>query len=142
MSTDAMPGRAMNVRVLIADDHPVVRHGLKLMLGAEADLSVAGEASSGHEVIEKCGRFGWDVAVVDYNMPGKGGVDLIKELRQRFPNRPVLVLSMYPEAQYALRVLKAGAAGYLTKESATEELVNAIRKVAKGGRFVSAALGE
>jgi len=75
-------------------------------------------------------------------MPGRGGVDLVKELRRRYPNRPVLVLSMYPEDQYALRALKAGAAGYLTKESATEDLVNAIRKVAKGGRFVSAALGE
>ena len=132
----------MRVQVLIADDHPVVRQGLKQMLGAEADLAVAGEASNGHEAIELCERVAWDVAVVDYNMPGRGGVDLVKELRRRYPNRPVLVLSMYPEDQYALRALKAGASGYLTKESATEELVNAIRKVANGGRFVSAALGE
>jgi len=132
----------LRVQVLIADDHPVVRQGLKQMLGAEADLAVAGEASNGHEAIELCERVAWDVAVVDYNMPGRGGVDLVKELRRRYPNRPVLVLSMYPEDQYALRALKAGASGYLTKESATEELVNAIRKVANGGRFVSAALGE
>jgi DNA-binding NarL/FixJ family response regulator len=132
----------MSVRVLIADDHPVVRQGLKQMLGAEADLTVAGEASSSQETVELCGRVAWEVAVVDYNMPGKGGVELVKELRRRFPQRPVLVLSMYPEDQYAVRVLKAGAAGYLTKESAAEELINAIRKVAKGGRFVSAALGE
>jgi two-component system, NarL family, invasion response regulator UvrY len=132
----------VSVRVLIADDHPVVRQGLKQMLGAESDFTVAGEASSGQEAIELCGRLAWDVAVVDYNMPGKSGVDLVKELRRKFPDRAVLVLSMYPEDQYALRVLKAGAAGYLTKESATEELVTAIRKVAKGGWFVSAALGE
>jgi DNA-binding NarL/FixJ family response regulator len=132
----------MNMRVFIADDHPVVRQGLKQLLSAEADFSVAGEASSGHEVIDQCGRFAWDVAVVDYRMPGKGGIDLIKELRQRFPDRPVLVLSVCPEDQYAMRVLRAGAAGYLTKESAPEDLVNAIRKVARGGRFVSAALGE
>ena len=132
----------MTVRVLIADDHPVVRQGLKQMLGAEPDITVAGEADSSQEVVELSGRVAWEVAVVDYNMPGKGGVDLVKELRRRFPQRAVLVLSMYPEDQYALRVLKAGAAGYLTKESATEELINAIRKVANGGRYVSAALGE
>lgn len=132
----------MTVRVLIADDHPVVRQGLKQMLGAEPDLTLAGEANDSQEVVELCGRVDWEVAVVDYNMPGKGCLELVKELRRRFPQRPVLVLSMYPEDQYALRVLKAGAAGYLTKESAAEELINAIRKVAKGGRFVSAALGE
>lgn len=132
----------MTVRVFIADDHPVVRQGLKQMLGTEPDLAVAGEASNSQETIERCGQVAWEVAVIDYNMPGKGGVELVKELRRRFPQRPVLVLSMYPEDQYALRVIKAGAAGYLTKESAAQDLINAIRKVAKGGRFVSAALGE
>ena len=132
----------MTLRVLIADDHPVVRQGLKQMLSTEAHLAIAGEASTGEETVELCAQEAWEVAVVDYNMPGKGGVELVKELRRRFPQRPVLVLSMYPEDQYAMRVLKAGAAGYLTKESAAEELVNAIRKVAKGGRFVSATLGE
>jgi len=132
----------MSVKILIADDHPVVRQGLRQMLGAEADLAVVGEARSGREVVELCGRVTWDVAVVDYNMPGKGGIELVKELRSRYPNHPVLVLSMYPEERYAVRVLKAGAAGYLTKESAAEDLVTAIRKVAKGGRFVTPALGE
>ncbi|MFM2066608.1 MAG: hypothetical protein RLZZ584_1517 [Pseudomonadota bacterium] len=132
----------MTLRVFIADDHPVVRQGLKQMLGAEPDLTVATEAASANEAIELAAQVEWDVAVVDYNMPGKGGVDLVKDLRRRYPLRPVLVLSMFPEDQYALRVLKAGAAGYLTKESAAEDLVNAIRKVARGGRFVSAALGE
>ena len=132
----------MSVRVLIADDHPVVRHGLKQMLCAEADLAVAGEACTGQEAIELSTRVAWEVAVIDYNMPGKGGVELVKELRRHHPQRPVLVLSMYPEDQYALRVIRAGAAGYLTKESAADDLVKAIRKVAGGGRFVSAALGE
>ena len=121
----------MTVRVLIADDHPVVRHGLKQMLGAEPDLAVAGEACSGQEAIELSARVAWEVAVVDYNMPGKGGVELVKELRRHYPQRPVLVLSMYPEDQYALRVLKAGAAGYLTKESAGDELV---KRDPQGGR--------
>ena len=84
----------------------------------------------------------WEVAVLDYNMPGKNGLELIKELRQRYPGRAVLILSMYPEDRYAVRALKAGAAGYLTKESAPEELVSAIRKVAGGGRYVTPTLGE
>jgi DNA-binding NarL/FixJ family response regulator len=130
------------MRILIADDHPVVRQGLRLVLGAAEDLSVAGEAKDGDEAVALAGRVAWDVAVVDYNMPGKGGVELVKELRRRFPERPVLVLSIYPEDRYALRLLRAGAAGYLNKESAPEELVGALRKVAAGGRYVSPALGE
>ena len=132
----------MTVHVLIADDHPIVRQGLRQMLSAEPGLNVAGEAGSVQEAIDLAEHVQWDVAVVDYNMPGRGGVDLVKELHRRHPRRAVLVLSMYPEDQYALRVIKAGASGYLTKESATDELVKAIRKVAGGGRFVSATLGE
>jgi two-component system, NarL family, invasion response regulator UvrY len=112
------------------------------MLDAEQDLDVVLEAKDGHEVIEQSARIAWDVAVLDYNMPGKGGIELVKELRRRYPERPVLVLSMYPEDRYALRLLKAGASGYLNKESAADELVGALRKVAGGGRYVSAALGE
>lgn len=130
------------MRILIADDHPVVRQGLRQVLDAVEDLDVAGEAKDGNEAVALAGRVAWDVAVIDYNMPGKGGVELVKELRRRFPDRPVLVLSMYPEDRYALRLLRAGAAGYLNKESAPEELVGALRKVAGGGRYVSAALGE
>jgi two-component system invasion response regulator UvrY len=130
------------MRILIADDHPVVRQGLRQVLDAETDLSVVGEAKDGSEAVALAGRVAWDVAVVDYNMPGKGGIEVVKELRRRYPERPVLVLSMYPEDRYALRLLKAGAAGYLNKESAPEELVGALRKVAGGGRYVSAALGE
>lgn len=130
------------MNILIADDHPVVRQGLRQMLSSEEDLTVVGEARNGHEVVELSRKLPWDVAVLDYNMPGKNGLELVRELRQRHPNRPVLILSMYPEERYALRALKAGAVGYMTKESAPGELVSAIRKVAKGGRYVSASLGE
>ncbi len=130
------------MKVLIADDHPVVRQGLRQMLALEQDLTVVGEARNGQEVVELSRRVPWEVAVLDYNMPGKNGLELIKELRQRYPGRAVLVLSMYPEDRYALRALKAGAAGYLTKESAPEELVSAIRKVAGGGRYITPTLGE
>jgi two-component system, NarL family, invasion response regulator UvrY len=130
------------MKVLIADDHPVVRQGLRQMLAVESDLTVVGEARNGQEVVELSRRVPWEVAVLDYNMPGKNGLELIKELRQRYPGRAVLILSMYPEDRYAVRALKAGAAGYLTKESAPEELVSAIRKVAGGGRYVTPTLGE
>lgn len=130
------------MKILIADDHPLVRQGLKQVLDAQSDLAVVAEAKDGDELISQAGRVAWDVAVIDYNMPGKAGVELVKELRRRYPERPVLVLSMYPEDRYALRLLKAGAAGYLNKESAPEELVGALHKVAGGGHYVSAALGE
>ena len=130
------------MRVLIADDHPVVRHGLRQMLAQESDVTVVGEARDGQEVIDLCGSVAWDVAVLDYHMPGKNGLELVKELRQKYPGRSVLILSMYPEDTYAVRALKAGASGYLTKESAPEDLVAAIRKVAAGGKYVTPALGE
>jgi len=130
------------MRVLIADDHPVVRHGLRQMLEQESDVTVVGEACDGQEVIDLCGRVAWDVAVLDYQMPGKNGLELVKELRHRYPGRSVLILSMYPEDTYAVRALKAGASGYLTKESAPEDLVAAIRKVAAGGKYITPALGE
>ena len=130
------------MKILIADDHPVVRQGLRQMLAAETDLTVVGEAKNGNEVVELSRRIAWDVAVLDYNMPGRSGLELVKDLRHRFPGRAVLILSMYPEDRYAIRALKAGAAGYVTKDSAPEELVNAIRKVAKGGKYVSPALAE
>ena len=130
------------MRVLIADDHPVVRHGLRQMLAQESDVTVVGEARDGEEVMDLCGRVAWDVAVLDYQMPGKNGLELVKELRNRYPGRSVLILSMYPEDTYAVRALKAGASGYLTKESAPEDLVAAIRKVAAGGKYITPALGE
>lgn len=130
------------MNLLIADDHPVVRQGLRQMLDQEADFHVVGEARNGGEVVDLSKNVDWDVAVLDYNMPDATGLDLVKDLHQRFPDKPVLILSMYPEDRHAVRVLKAGAAGYLTKETAPEELVRAIRKVAGGGKYVTTALGE
>jgi len=112
------------------------------MLSQEKDFTVTGEARTGYELQDLSRKVPWDVAVLDYNMPDTTGLELVKDLHHRFPNKPVLILSMYPEDRHAVRVLKAGAAGYLTKETASEELVRAIRKVAGGGKYVTTALGE
>ena len=130
------------MRILIADDHPVVRQGLRQMFADEADLTVVAEARNGQELLDLARRIAWDVAVLDYNMPGKTGLELLKELRRGYPSRPTLIMSMYPEDRYAIRALKAGAAGYLAKESAPEELIRAVRKVAGGGRYITTSLGE
>ncbi len=130
------------IRVLIADDHAVVREGLKQIVTENPDMTIAGEAGNGHEVLELARTRDCDLVLLDLAMPGKDGLDTLKELRLLQPQLPVLILSVYPEEQYAVRLLRAGAAGYLTKESAPEELVAAIRKVSKGGRYVSASLGE
>jgi DNA-binding NarL/FixJ family response regulator len=130
------------IRVLIADDHAVVRQGLKQILGDTPDMVVAGEATNGQEALDKVRAEVWDVVVLDLSMPDRSGLDVLKQLRSERPNLPVLVLSMYAEDQYAMRVLKAGASGYLTKDSAAEELVKAVRKVVSGGRYVSPFLAE
>lgn len=132
----------MTLRVLVADDHPVVRKGLKELLESEPGLAVVAQAKSGQEALELSRRVAWDVAVVDYNLPGKDGIELVKALRRRHAGRPVLILSIYPADRYALRALRAGAAGWLSKETAPEALVGAIRKVARGGRYVSPAVAE
>src|ERR1700681_1934539 len=130
------------VKVLIADDHPVVRQGLKMMLSADPEVDVVGEARDGDEAFEMAHRVDWDVAVFDYSMPGKGGVELLAEEKHDYPERPVLILSIYPEDPHGLRALKAGAAGYISKETAGEELTAAVKKAASGGRYVSPALAE
>ncbi|MCK4581146.1 MAG: response regulator transcription factor [Dehalococcoidia bacterium] len=130
------------IRVLIADDHAVVREGLKQILAGTPDMVVADEARSGQEVLEKVRKSGFDVVVLDISMPGRSGLDILKELRGVKPELPVLVLSVYPEEQYAVRVMRAGASGYLTKESAPDELVAAIRKVSRNRKYVSASLAE
>jgi two-component system, NarL family, invasion response regulator UvrY len=130
------------IRVLIADDHAIVREGLKQIVADTQDVVVAGEAANGHEVLEYARREDCDVVLLDIAMPGKDGLSTLKDLRALKPHLPVLVLSMYPEDQYAVRVLKAGASGYLTKESAPEELVAAIRKVSTRGKYISRSLGE
>jgi DNA-binding NarL/FixJ family response regulator len=130
------------MRILIADDHAVVRQGLRQILAADPDVVVAGEAKDGNEALELARNVEWDVAVLDFSMPGTSGFDLLSEMKRRFPARPVLILSMHPEDLHATRVLKAGGAGYITKESASQELTEAIKKVANGGKYVSASLAE
>lgn len=130
------------IRLLIADDHAVVRRGVRQIVDSEHDMTVVAEASSASELIELARKHRVDVIVVDVTMPGRSGLDALKQLRQDLPRVPVLVLSMHPEDQYAVRTLKAGASGYLTKESAPEELVKAVRRVMTGRRYVSASLAE
>ena len=130
------------IRVLVADDHTIVREGLKQILAKSGDLLVAGEAANGNDVLKMVREQLWDVLVTDMSMPGRNGIELIKLVKEARPKLPVLVLSMYGEEQYAVRVIRAGASGYLNKESASEQLVAAIRKVAAGGVYVSAAVSE
>ena len=127
------------IRVLLADDHEIVRDGLKRILAATTDVRVAGEAASGDEALALVRANDYDVALLDMSMPGLSGIDLIKRVRIEKPKLRILVLSMHGEQQYAARALKAGAAGYLTKESAAEMLLGALRKVAAGGVHVSEA---
>lgn len=130
------------IRILIADDHAVVRSGLKQMLSEHADFSVAGEASDGLEVLKKLREQPFDLLLTDMSMPGRSGIELLKLVKAEHPKLAILVLSMHKEEQYAVRALKAGARGYLTKESAPDQLVFAIRKVAGGGVFISPGVAE
>lgn len=130
------------INILIADDHSVVREGLKQIISGNADMTVLAEACSGNEAIEKIRKNPVSVAILDISMPGKNGLDTLKEIKVIHPDLPVLILSMYPEEQYALRFFRAGASGYLTKKSAPEELINAIRTVSKGKKYVSPSLAE
>jgi two-component system invasion response regulator UvrY len=130
------------MRILIADDHAVVRHGLKQILADEFKRAEFGEARNGQEVLNKVWKEKWDVVILDITMPGRGGLEILKEVKKARPKIPVLVLSMHPEDQFAVRVLKAGASGYMTKESAPEQLVEAIRKIVAGGRHISPSLAE
>lgn len=123
--------------ILVADDHAVVRKGLVQIISGAIDLEVAEEASTGGEVIDKIRASRFDVVVLDLNMPDQSGLDVLKQLKSEFPDLPVLILSVHSENQYAVRVLKAGASGYLTKESAPDQLVAAIRRVADGKRYLS-----
>lgn len=130
------------IRVLLADDHPIVRAGLREILADTGDIAVAGEAVNGQEVLERVRGGDYDVAVLDMSMPGRSGIELIRLVKQEKPKLRVLVLSMHSEEQYAVRALKAGASGYLTKESAADQLVAAIRRIAAGGAFVSPETAE
>jgi DNA-binding NarL/FixJ family response regulator len=130
------------IRVVIADDHTIVREGLKQLLLAASDLEVAGEARDGHEVLERVRNSDFDVLLLDMSMPGKSGMELIRQVKGEKPKLRVLVLSMHAEHQYAVRAIKSGASGYLTKDSASRELVSAIRKVAGGGAYISPEVAE
>jgi len=125
------------IRVLLADDHTLVREGLKQLLGSAVDIRVTGEAANGDEALALARTDEFDLAVLDMSMPGLAGIELIKRVRQERPKLPILVLSMHGEQQYAARALKAGAAGYLTKDAAASQLVSAIRKIAAGGVHIS-----
>jgi len=130
------------IRILIADDHAIVRHGLRQILSDSEDLVVSGEARNGVEALQLAREGEWDVVLLDVSMPDRNGIDTLKQLRKEFPRLPVLMLSMHPEEHYAVRALKAGASGYLTKQSAPEQLVTAIRQVAAGKKYVSPSLAE
>jgi two-component system, NarL family, invasion response regulator UvrY len=128
--------------IVIADDHALIREGLKKILNSEPDMTVVGEANNVVELFKALERLVVNIVLLDITMPGESGLDALKELRQKYPHLPVLILSFHPEHRFAVRALKAGAAGYLTKESAAEEVAQAIRKVIGGGKYVSAALAE
>lgn len=130
------------LKILITDDHAVVRRGLKQILAEEFDEVVFGEAQNMREMLEHLQKEAWDVAILDITLPGRSGLELLGELKLTHPNLPVLVLSMHPEDQYGIRVLKSGASGYMTKESAPDEIAIAIRKVLRGGKYVSPSLAE
>ena len=130
------------IKILIGDDHTVVREGLKQIVAETSDMVVSDEASNGHEVLNKALSSDYDVIVLDITMPGIHGLDVLKQIKSQKPALPVLVLSMHPEEQYAVRVIKAGAAGYLTKESASDELIAAIRKVSSGRKYITSSLAE
>ena len=130
------------IKIFIADDHEIVREGLKQIVGDTSNMLIAGEASNGHEVLNKVLKNDYDVVVLDISMPGINGLDVLKQIKSQKPKLPILVLTMHPEEQYAVRVLRAGASGYLTKESASDELITAIRKVSTGRKYVSSSLAE
>src|SRR5215510_4389656 len=125
------------LRVVVVDDHAVVREGLKRIISESQNMTVCGEASGGNEAIEVVSKTPCDAVVLDITMPDKNGMDVLKQIHEMLPRLPVLVLSVHPEDQYAIRVLRAGAAGYLTKETAPAKLIEAIRKVVRGGKYVS-----
>jgi two-component system invasion response regulator UvrY len=130
------------IKVLIADDHTLVRKGLKQILLDTGDIERVEEAKDGKETINKVSKKKYDLVLLDISLPGRSGIDVLKQLKCIKPKLPVLILSMHPEEQYAVRSLRAGAAGYLTKESAPDELLNAIKKVAKGEKYITPSLAE
>lgn len=130
------------IKILVADDHAVVRQGVKQILADVKDMTVKDEAQNGTETLKKITDQDFDVVLLDISMPGRSGLEVLEDIKAQYPKLPVLILSMHPEEQYAVRALKAGASGYLTKASAPQELIGAIRKAAGGGKYVTASLAE
>ena len=130
------------IKILIADDHPIVRSGLKQIMVKEPGMVVEGEAQNARELLVLVRKQAWDVVILDINLPDRSGLDVLIQLKKEFPSLPVLILSVHPEEQYAVRALKSGAAGCLTKHSVPGELVKAIRKAVAGGKYVSSSLAE
>jgi len=130
------------MNILIADDHAILRAGLKHLLADVPEIRVGGEAANGHEVLSMVREHTWDVLLLDMTMPGRSGIELIKQLKQIVPKLPILILSMHKEDVYAVRALKAGASGYLCKDNAEEQLVAALRKVAAGGLYITSTVAE
>jgi two-component system, NarL family, invasion response regulator UvrY len=129
-------------KILIVDDHAVVRQGLRQILAEEPDLAVFGEAIDARELLSNVYEKDWDIVILDITLPDRSGLDALRELKQKRPKLPVIILSVHPEEQYAIRAIKSGADGYLTKRSAPQELVRAVKKVIHGGKYVSPALAE
>jgi two-component system invasion response regulator UvrY len=130
------------IHILIADDHAVVRHGLRKILSDFPDMSIDGEASDAEELMRVVGERDWDVLILDISMAGRSGIDAFEDLHRSYPKLPVLFFSLMPEEQFAARLLKAGAAGYVTKDSPTEDLVTAIRRVSDGRKYISPSMAE
>jgi DNA-binding NarL/FixJ family response regulator len=130
------------IRVAMADDHPILRRGITEVLAKEADMKLAGEANDGLELLSLVRKSKFDIVILDISMPRMGGLDVLRQLKSEFPKLPVLILSVHPEDQYAVRVIKMGASGYLTKDSATSALVQAIRLVVAGRKYISPSLAE
>ncbi len=133
---------AHGIRVLIADDHDIVREGLKQIIGDSGLITVAGEAENAQQAIQKVREGGFDVLLLDISMPDRNGIDVLKQVKKELPGLPVLMLTMHREDQYAIRAMKAGASGYLTKQSAPAELVNALQVVACGRKYITPSLAE
>jgi two-component system invasion response regulator UvrY len=130
------------IRVLVADDHPVIHEGLKKMFEKVHGIRVTGEASTGEEVLNEIERNDYDLVLLDISMPDKSGLEVLKELKRKRPDLQVLILSIHGEEQYAIRALKAGAAGYLTKKSVPDELIKAVQKISQGGKYITSSLAE
>ncbi|MEP7231865.1 MAG: response regulator transcription factor [Ginsengibacter sp.] len=130
------------LRILIADDHAIIRKGLKQILVEEYPTAFIDEVGDAEAVLKKALKSEWDIIISDLSMPGRSGLDVVRDIKQNFPKIPVLILSIHPEEQYGVRVLRAGAAGYLSKEAAADELINAVKRVLLGRKYISPSIAE